>query len=321
MRSTTERPVCRVLIIGAGLCGLGAAISIALEGHHVSVFESAAQLHQVGAGIQITPNGTRILRRWGIAEELASKAAIPETLSIIRYDGRKVLAHRSNYNGEIQSRYGDPIWCLHRIDLQKALATRAEEVGVRLVFDSRVRDVDFEEPSIFCENGYMEKGDLIIAADGLWSPTRRTFIGRPLLPEPTGDLAYRIVLTADQVKEDSELLDVMVRPGIRIWIGPRAHAVAYSLLGGQMLNIVLLVPDDLPPNVVKAEGDLQEMVKLFEGWDPLLARFLSHVKKVDKWRLMYLQFDEPWSSKQGTFVMAGDCCHPILPYMAQGANW
>jgi len=87
-----------------------------------------------------------------------------------------------------------------------------------------------------------------------------------------------------------------------------------------MLNIVLLVPDDLPQDTAKAEGDLGEMTKLFEGWDPLLTKFLSNVKKVDKWRLMYLQLDEPWSSKQGTFVMAGDSCHPILPYMAQGAN-
>ena len=321
MSSAGERPICRVLIIGAGLCGLGAAISIALEGHQVSVFESAPQLHQVGAGIQITPNGVRILRKWGIAEKLMSKVATPETLSIIRYDGRKTLAHRGKYDEELRSRYGDQIWCLHRIDLQKALATRAEEVGVRLFFDSRVRDVDFEDPSILCENGYMEKGDLVIAADGLWSSIRNSFFGRPLLPKPTGDIAYRIVLTADQVDEDVELLDVIMRPGIRIWIGPGAHAVAYSLLGGQMLNIVLLVPDNLPPNVVKEEGSLQEMAKLFEGWDPLLARFLSRVKKVDKWRLMYLQFDGPWSSKQGTFVMAGDCCHPILPYMAQGANW
>ena len=320
MLLTMERPTCNILIIGAGICGLGAAISIALEGHKVVVFESAPQLHPFGAGIQITPNGVRILRRWGIAEELMSQAATPETLSIIRYDGQKVLAHRSNYGEEIRTRYGEPIWCLHRVHLQKALARKAEELGVRLHFDSRVHDVDFERPRITCENGHVEEGDLVIAADGLWSSTRSSFFGRPMVPQPTGDLAYRIVLTADQLEDNAELRDVITRPGIRIWMGPGAHAVAYSLLGGQMLNIVLLVPDDLPHDIVKAEGDLGEMAKLFEGWDPLLTKFLSYVEKVDKWRLMYLQIDEPWCSKQGTFVMAGDCCHPILPYMAQGAN-
>lgn len=320
MSSTVKGPTCDVLIIGAGLCGLGAAISIALEGHRASVFESAPKLHEVGAGIQITPNGVRILREWGVTEELKSKAAVPETLSMIRYDGREMLAHRSSYSKELETRYKEPIWCLHRVDLQKALARRAEELGVRLVFDCRVRDVDFAKPAIICENGQMETGDLVIAADGLWSSTRSSFLQRALLPKPTGDLAYRIVLRADQVRDDAELHDIITCPGIRIWMGPGAHAVAYSLLGGQMLNVVLLVPDDLPPAVVKAEGDLDEMAKLFEGWDPLLMKVLSHVKKVDKWRLMYLQLDESWTSKQGTFAMAGDSCHPILPYMAQGAN-
>ena len=78
--------------------------------------------------------------------------------------------------------------------------------------------------------------------------------------------------------------------------------------------------DDLPPNVAKAEGDLGEMGKLFEGWDPLLTKLLKCVNKVDKWKLHWLQMEEGWTSKQGTFMMAGDACHPILPYMAQGAN-
>ncbi|MCJ1286663.1 hypothetical protein MMC26_006009 [Xylographa opegraphella] len=320
MSSTMDRPNCHVLIIGAGLCGLGAAISIALAGHQVSVFESAPQLHPFGAGIQITPNGVRVLRRWGVAEELVSKAATPESLSIIRYDGQKVLAYRSDYGKEIQDRYGEPIWCLHRVDLQRALARRAEELGVHLNFNSRVCKVDFETRTIFCENGRISQGDLVIAADGLWSSTRSSFFGRPMLPQRTGDLAYRIVLTADQVEGDEELRNVITRPGIRIWMGPRAHAVAYSLLRGQMLNIVLLVPDDLPHDIAKAEGDLGEMAKLFEGWDPLLIKFLSHVKKVDKWRLMYLQLDEQWRSEQGEFIMAGDACHTMLPYLAQGAN-
>ena len=315
-----DRSSCHILVIGAGICGLGAAISIALEGYQVSVFESAPQLHQVGAGIQITPNGVRLLRKWGVAEELRPKAAAPETLSILRYDGAKTLAHRNHYSQEIETRYGESIWCLHRVDLQKALATRAEELGVRLRFSSRVCNLDFEKTTITCENGRREEGDLIIAADGLWSPARSTFFRRPVLPEPTGDLAYRIVLTADQIEDNEELRSVITQPGIRIWMGPGAHAVAYSLLGGQMLNIVLLVPDDLPQDVAKARGDYGEMLKLFEGWDPMLTKFLSYVKSVDKWRLMYLQTDEPWRSKQGTFVLAGDACHPILPYMAQGAN-
>ncbi|KAL8832991.1 MAG: hypothetical protein Q9170_004590 [Blastenia crenularia] len=309
-----------VLIIGAGLCGLGAAISIALEGHQVSVFESAGQLHQVGAGIQITPNGLRILRKWGVTEGLASKAAVPRSLSILRYDGRKVLAHRNSYDEELELRYGEPIWCLHRVDLQKALAARAETLGVRLLFDMQVLSVDFEKPAITCKNGYTEEGDLVMAADGIWSSTRSFFLGSDLVPQPTGDLAYRIALSADELGENAELCDVINNPGIRIWMGPGSHAVAYSLFGGRTLNVVLVVPDDLSRGINKAKGDLEEMANLFDGWDPLLRKLLSFVKQVDKWRLMDLQLDERWTSKQGTFVMGGDSCHPILPYMAQGAN-
>lgn len=320
MGSNTERPAYHVLIIGAGLCGLGAAISCALEGHRVTVFEISTELHTVGAGIQITPNGVRILRRWGIAEELVLKAATPKALYIMRFDGRKTLAQRSDYESEITTRYREPIWCLHRVDLQKALATRAKDLGVQLIFGASIQDIDFEQPAIHYKNGGVIEGDLIVAADGLWSSTRDTFYGKSVPPHPTGDLAYRIVLGADQVKGDTELRNIICHPGIRIWLGPGAHAVAYSIRNGQMLNIVLLVPDDLPQDVAKAEGDLGEMAKFFERWDPLLTRFLSHVSKVDKWRLMYLELDEPWSSMDGKFVLAGDSCHPILPYMAQGAN-
>ncbi|KAL8923537.1 MAG: hypothetical protein Q9172_003073 [Xanthocarpia lactea] len=311
---------CHVLVIGGGLCGLGAAISIALEGHRVSVFERASEPHQFGAGIQITPNGLRILRRWGVTDKLESKATIPESISIIRYDGQKVLAHRDDYDEELASEYGEPIWCLHRIDLQQALAVRAKEVGVRLLFNSPICHVDTEGPAVICENGCREDGDLVVAADGLWSGIRRSFLGENIVPQPTGDLAYRIVLSTDEVERDPELWGTMAGAKIRIWLGPEAHAVAYGLCGGQMLNIVLLVRDDLPQDIDRATANLGEMVKLFEGWDPLLTKLLPFVKNVDKWRLMYLRIDERWTSEQGTFLMAGDSCHSMLPYMAQGAN-
>ena len=263
-----EGEIFHIMIIGAGICGLGAAISIALEGHRVTVFESVLQLHQVGAGIQINPNGVRLLRKWGVTEELKKTAAVPESLSILRYNGQKILAYRSNYHEEIHSKYGEPIWCLNRVDLQKALARKAEELGVTLLYGSRVSHVDFDDTKIACENSRDETGDLIIAADGIWSSTRSQFFAKPMLPRPTGDLAYRIVLTADQI-DDAELRGIITTPGIRIWMGPGAHAVSYSLVGGEMFNIVLLVPDNLPEAIIKSKGDLREMARLFEGWDPL----------------------------------------------------
>lgn len=103
---------------------------------------------------------------------------------------------------------------------------------------------------------------------------------------PTGDLAYRVVLEAKDI-DDPELREWVERPTVHFWIGPGAHAVGYSMRGGQMYNVVLLVPDDLPSDVSRQAGSVEEMRQLFNDWDPILARFLSQVDKVDKWKLMH----------------------------------
>ena len=256
-----------LIIIGAGLCGLAASISTALEGNRVTLFESASQLHEVGAGLQLSPNGTRLLRRWNVDADLARKAASPDTLTIRRFDG-KILARRDGYQAEIQGKYESPIWCLHRVDLQKALAKKAEDLGVEMNFGSRISNVDFDKTSILLENGITVQGDAILAADGLWSAARNLLLDKPLNPIPTGDLAYRIVLNADDIPE-TDLREWITKPGINIWIGPGMHIVGYSLLAGMTYNLVLLVPDDLPENNAKAAGNVKEMRKLFESWDPM----------------------------------------------------
>ena len=107
---------------------------------------------------------------------------------------------------------------------------------------------------------------------------------------------------------------------VNFWAGPLTHVVAYTMRAGSMYNIVLLCPDDLPDSVTKTAGDLEEMKRLFDGWDPILQKFLNQVKSVAKWKLMWLDTLPDWANALGTFVMAGDACHPMLPYLAQGAN-
>ncbi|KAI1814937.1 hypothetical protein GGS20DRAFT_371350 [Poronia punctata] len=317
-----KSPVCLdIIVVGAGLSGLATAISSALSGHKVTVYEAANQLQEFGAGLQITPNSSRLLQKWNLPEETFWKTvAEPTYIAVHRYSDGKILALEEDFHTKMRSRYGSPFVDVHRVDLHSALATRAKELGVKIELGQKVTRVDSITPSIETEKGVTaKKADLIVAADGIWSTCRNQFLDIKDFPRPTGDLAYRIVLTLDEI-DDPELRDIVRKPASKFWIGPDSHVVAYSVRGGTMYNIVLIIPDDLPEGVRRQPGSVEQMRALFKGWDPILTRFLGFVKSVDKWRLMHRRELRSWVNEQGNCVFVGDSCHPMLPYLAQGAN-
>jgi salicylate hydroxylase len=274
---------------------------------------------QIGAGLQITPNASRLLRRWGLGDTIDTLAAEPTFLAVHRYSNGKILAMEEDFDVKMRKKYGAPFVDMHRVDLQKSLHTKAVELGVNVRLGARVSKVDCNAAEICLESGEKVVGDLVVAADGLWSRCRESFLGQKDQPLPTGDLAYRIVLTLDQIS-DPDLKEWISKPSVHFWIGPGAHAVGYSLRASTMYNIVLLCPDNLPKDVARQSGSVDEMRELFANWDPLLTRFLNHVDTVDKWKLMHRPELESWTNEQGNFVLIGDSCHPMLPYLAQGAN-
>jgi len=309
-----------ILIIGAGLAGISTAIVCASHGHTVTVLEAAKELAEIGAGLQITPNAAKVLQHFDLPQNFWDAGAIPKTLSVHRYSG-DVLAQTKHFDADVMKKYGAPFIDMHRVDLQKALHRKAVKLGVKFVMNQRVDTMDFSQPraKATTKSGECFTVDLVVAADGLWSAASREISPDIPPPQPTGDLAYRIVLTLDQVQQDPELKSWISHPEVHFWIGPGSHVVAYSLRACTMLNIVLLVPDDLPEGVAKQPGSLEEMKKLFEGWDPVLTKFLDKVEHVDKWKLMYREDDLPsWINEKSTLVLVGDACHPMLPYLAQG---
>ncbi|KAI0475576.1 FAD binding domain-containing protein [Xylariaceae sp. FL0804] len=322
-----------LIVIGGGLAGLAAAIATALAGHRCTLLEKAPGFHEVGAGLQLTPNSTRLLRSWGILDALEPVAAIPTTLTVRRFDGTRVLCGDEHWQENIMRLYGAPFWDVHRVDLQAALVARARTAGVAIRLGAEAADIDFDAAAVTLapahagdsdsnSKGEVEvvRGDAVLAADGMWSRARELFFGRPMPPAPTGDLAYRIMLRLEDVEHDPELAAWVAQPTVNFWIGPRSHVVSYSVRAGSEFNIVLLYPDDLPSDCSRANGNVDEMRELFRDWDPLLTRFLNCVKSVDKWRLNHFPPLQTWNHESGRFTMAGDACHPMLPYLAQGAN-
>lgn len=257
-----------LIVVGAGLAGLAAAISSCLEGHKVIVLEKVTKLEEIGAGLQVTPNATRLFQRWGVFDELSSKAAVPSYLAVRRYDGTQVLARDDRFQDKILERYGCPFWDIHRADLQIALVNRAKSLGVEMRLGTEVVDFDSLEGTVTTAIGDIIKGDVILGADGLWSKSRSLFLGKQMDPHPTGDLAYRIILHVDNI-QDPELKELVSKPCVNFWAGPNSHVVGYSIRQGQTYNLVLLTPDDLPDHVSREAADVDEMRKLFEDWDPM----------------------------------------------------
>ncbi|OAP58120.1 salicylate hydroxylase [Fonsecaea erecta] len=315
------KDILNVTIVGAGLAGLAAAISCALAGHTITVFEAAKELAEIGAGLQITPNASKLLQQWGLEDAVKACAAVPTVLAVHRYTDGKMLAEERGFDKNLQRKYGLPFFDIHRVDLQRILYHKAVSLGVDVQLDCRVSRVERTTtgPKLIFTSGREIQSDLVVGADGLWSKCRESMLNTADQPLPTGDLAYRIVLHLDKIT-DPELREWIANPQVHFWIGPYSHAVAYSIRCGTMYNIVLLCPDDLPQGLSRTTGSVDEMRALFAGWDPILTRFLEQVEQVDKWKLMHREELASWTNTEKNFVLLGDSCHPMLPYLAQGAN-
>lgn len=179
---------------------------------------------QVGAGIQILPNGSRVLRSWGMEPALKAMAMEPSRSNMSNWKGELLTSWDYRTAARI---YGAPFWDFHRADLHMALADRTIELGGTIICNTTVSDVECDTPpgqaTIMTKEGKTYTADLVLGADGVHSTLRAILSGRDEPPTPTGDLAYRLLLDASVMLSDPDLEGFVTDPQVNLWVGPEAH--------------------------------------------------------------------------------------------------
>lgn len=299
-----------IAIVGGGIGGLSAALMLLRAGFDAHVYEQAAELRELGAGIQISPNASRLLRQLGLGDVLESLGVKPVGRRVRRWQDGRTLQH-SVLAAAMEAQFGSPYYQIHRADLLQALADTmpAERMHPGHRLSGFVDHGDRVELQF--ENGSTADADLLVGADGIHSIVRGVLFGDEK-PRFTGCMCYRGLVPAGKLKH----LDVPREA--TTWWGPGGHFVHYYVRAAKLLNFVAVRDCETWTTESWTErGDVRQAVAAYAGWHPQLRGILECVEETFTWGLFDRLPLQRWSV--GRVTLLGDACHAMLPFMAQGA--
>lgn len=303
----------KAVIAGGGIGGLAAGLALAQSGWEVTLLEQAIMISEVGAGVQISPNGLRALQALGVMEALEPELFEPESIQLrMGVSGRSIFT--LPMKGVAEQRWGARFIQLHRADLQFALKKAFEVLPqTQLRTGAKVTGYVRERggAAVYLEGGERIWGDLVVGADGLHSVIRAQMLG-PDRTRFTGNVAWRMTVPT------SELGDAAPPLSGCVWAGRGRHAVTTRIRAGEIVNFVGVVEQEEPgAESWSAKGARDEALTDFDGWVPEVTGIIEKAEKLNRWALYDRLPLASWTD--GPVTLLGDAAHPMLPSMAQGA--
>ncbi len=309
MRMTDRLPI---LVAGAGIAGLTVALALARRGFPVTVLERTDALQEVGAGIQLAPNASRILIELGLSAALDAVACRPRAVVLHSGPSGEDLA-RVPLGAAAERRYGAPHFVVHRGELQALLARAVRATGTEIQLSSPVGRVLERGDAVHVRLADDRElvGRALIAADGVWSRVRRAAMGGRA-PDASGRIAWRAVVPADQVPEP-------LTHDIGLWFGRSAHLVHYPISSGRLVNLVAVVTDTWHEETWSGVGDPATLFARFAGFAPVVRDLLAAASDWLRWPLMTVDpLSAAWNRSR--IALIGDAAHAMLPFAAQGGG-
>jgi salicylate hydroxylase len=307
-----------IVVAGAGIGGLTASLALARQGFRVIVLEKAERLEEAGAGLQLSPNASRVLIELGLQPRLGARAVTPDAISIMSaHDGGEII--RLPLGEAATLRAGAPYWVVHRADLQEALQAQVNDnPDIELRLGCQFEDVGTHAKglTVVQRSGmtrHQEVAVALIGADGIWS-TVRNHLFPQVQPQFSGLIAWRGTLETTQLPREYASCRV------QLWMGPDAHLVAYPISGARKINVVAVVPGTWNRPGWSAPGEVNQIKNAFASskWPGTARMIVGAVDEWRKWALFTIPDGGEWTD--GAVTLLGDAAHAMLPFAAQGAG-